>query len=338
MTTSSSRGHQVGPAALLVLIALGTGTSACRKDEPDVCRIDYELIAGEPSERFDVFEVDRGRNVVTRLSYPDGRSGSEAIYYFFDDAGNMRLESLDRRANGDIEARLDAQEVIGGVLVPYTVDMNVQDGAIDLAQYSLIVPTTRIGPWNPARIFYQLPCDQNPASESVDPATGERTIVFEADLSRLPTPPTPPTPDADGSAETPGDGSTDEGSGQEGSGQGDPSEPSGPGEPGTSFPPGTRTVMTISYDEAGRAARWAIDTNGDSIPNDTAVLTYNELGYISELYWTRPGRFFGQVYSRGRWTYDTEGKLYAFELDANGDLTYESRAIYHEVCFEGGAQ
>jgi hypothetical protein len=332
MQTFFIRGSVHPPGQLILAVAaLALACSACKKKEPAICRLDYELINGAESERYDVFEVDQRRNLVTRVSYLNGSTRDQAIYYYFDDAGNVRLEALDATPFSDIEARLDAQPVLGDVLVPFAVDMNLQDGSIDTAQYSLIVPTSTIGPWNPARIFYQLPCDQDPVSDSIDEATGERTFVFTVDPTTLPA----------GGSSTPDEGSADEGSADEGSSegsaQGGSTDPSGPGEPGIAFPPGTRTVMTVSYDDEGRPVLWAIDIDGDGVPNDTATLTYNELGLISELYWTRPGRFFGQVYSRGRWTYDTDGKLYSFELDANGDLAYESRAIYHETCFEGVA-
>lgn len=304
MAYRKSRGH----TWLLLPVCVSAGVTSlvgCKDRQPDVCRIDYELVGGAPSERFDVLEVDRRRNLVTRASYPDGGALTEAIYYHFDEGGHLRIESLDRRANGDIEARLDGQDPVLDVLVPYAVDINLQDGAIDSAQYSLLVPTSMIGPWNPARIFYQLPCDQSVVS-ATGTGTEERTVILEATLP-------------EGSGQGASEGSAEEGSAGAGSG----------------FPPGTRTVMTLQFDAENRPLRWDIDLDGDGRANDTAVLVYNELGFISELYWLRPGQFFGQIYARGRWIYDTEGKLYSFELDADGDRTFESRAIYSAACFEG---
>ena len=38
------------------------------------------------------------------------------------------------------------------------------EGAVDAIQLSIDLPTSRIGTWNPARMFYTVPCDQGSAS------------------------------------------------------------------------------------------------------------------------------------------------------------------------------
>jgi len=146
------------PVMIVALAALCLG--ACRRDVPDQCRIDYELVAGEPSDRYDILHVAQGGDVVVRQVFEDGAAAPvRAIYYYFEGPGNPVIEALDEGARGDIEARLDAQPMLGGLILPYAVDTNVQEEGIDTFQFSMELPSSMIGPYNPARIFFQLPCD-----------------------------------------------------------------------------------------------------------------------------------------------------------------------------------
>jgi len=165
----------IGVAAVVALVG-------CRKDRPDQCRIDYDLINGEPSERYDILHIVQDGDVVVRQIFDDA-SGvpSRAIYYYFDGAGSPVVEALDEGANGDIEARLDAQPTIGGFITPYAVDTDVQSEGVDTYQFSVELPSSLIGPYNPARVFFQLPCDLSTAE--VEPLGDRRVrVTFSAEF------------------------------------------------------------------------------------------------------------------------------------------------------------
>ena len=92
--------------------------------------------------------------------------------------------------------------------------------------------------------------------------------------------------------------------------------------------------MTLRYTDDGRPSGWTIDTSMDGEPNDYATFTYNDRNQIREVFWTRPGQFLGDTYTRARYTYDTQGRLYAWEADLNGDGAWENRITYSTACFD----
>lgn len=272
-----------GRAARLTVLSLAALAAlvGCRKNEPNQCRIDYELVGGNPSERFDIlYATDGGRRIVREI-YAEGRgSDLQAIYYYFNDAGLLEIEALDTDANGDIEARMDVRPAIGRALVPYAVDLEVQDGQVDALQISMRLPSALVGAWNPGRIYYQIPCDQGRAEVS-SPSSDVEVIDFYLD-------------------------NTDD----------------------------VRTRMTVTYTDDGRPTGWTIDTNMDGEANDYASFTYNDRGQVREVFWTRPGTFMGDTYVLARYTYATDGTLYSWEADMNGDGVWENRITYSSPCFQ----
>lgn len=263
-------------------VALMAAALVACGDDPKVCRADYLLVAGQPSTRFDVFTRDG--DAVVRALHPDGaRRSSSAIYYYFDADGRLSLEALDDRFNGDIEARMDGQPRLFEVLTPYIVDMDLQDDSTDALQLSLEVPTSLVlGAYNPGRLLYQLPCDQE-ATSTEDAPGGGRRVLF-----------TPVGPFTEGA-------------------------------------PGA--TMDVIFDPQGRPARWAVDDNSDGVVDDVASIYYNEFGLVTEVSWLRSGRFLGKSYATSRWTYDTQGRLYEFESDADGDGQVDNRVRYSAPCF-----
>jgi hypothetical protein len=260
---------------------LALGATGCSKSGDNVCRIDYERVAGEPSSRVDEVYALEGGRILVREIRPQGRgSDKQAIYYYFDADGRLEIEALDTDANGDIEARMDVRPSIGRSITPYAVDLEVQDGQVDSLQISMRLPTSLVGSWNPGRVYYQIPCDQGRA-EVGTPDTNTEVIDFYLD-------------------------DTDE----------------------------VRTQMRIQYADDGRPLGWTIDTNMDGEANDYATFTYNDRNQIREVYWTRPGKFMGDTYTLARYTYDTDGRLYAWEADMDGDGTWENRITYSSACFD----
>jgi major membrane immunogen (membrane-anchored lipoprotein) len=144
----------------LVAAALIGGCGDGRRTAPSECRITYEMLDGAPSERVDFVSVSDDNRVVTRSVHETGGDATSAIYYYFDADGNLTTEALDADLDGELDARLDAGPVLAGLLTPYSVDAVIEDGALDGIQFSMPISSSSIGPWNPARVFYQVACDQ----------------------------------------------------------------------------------------------------------------------------------------------------------------------------------
>lgn len=146
-------------AAVLATLALG----GCRGDANNPtseCRIDYELVDGAPSARYDLIFLGESGNTVTRTVHEAGEVPTRAIYYVFDDDGDLVVEAMDTDMDGELDARLDAGDLLGGLVTPYSVDALIEDNALDGVQLSIPLPSSPIGPWNPARVYYQVACDQ----------------------------------------------------------------------------------------------------------------------------------------------------------------------------------
>ncbi len=245
---------------------------------PDVCRIDYRLVLGEPSSRFDLLFVEDDGTVVRAIHDEGGNRPNRAIYYGFDN-GRLIVEALDDRANGDIEARLDAAAPLGDDIVPYWVDTDLQDGAVDAIQLSIDLPTSRIGTWNPARMFYTVPCDQGSASTR-DIADGRSEILLDA-----------------------GDDGTPD------------------------------TIMRVQRTDDGVIQGWLIDSDADGTTDDIATVRYNDDGLAEEIVWTRPGLVLGEIYAAATFVYDTDGNLYAYQLDDDGDDVVDTEITYSSACW-----
>lgn len=162
MTTNARpkrrKGVRGGTAVLLCSLL---GGCRCGGDTPSSeCRIDYELLHGEPSPRFDLVFVSEDGRTVTRTVHETGDAPTQAIFYYFDADGRLEVEALDRDLDGELDARLDAGPPLGGLVTPYSVDAVIDDGALDGVQLSMDLPSSTIGPWNPARVYFQVACDQ----------------------------------------------------------------------------------------------------------------------------------------------------------------------------------
>lgn len=147
---------------LLAVMCLGTSVG-CKDNTTNPtsdCRVAYELIEGEPSPRFDLIFVSPDERVVTRTVHDTGDAPTRAIYYYFDDDGRLSVEAMDTDLDGELDARLDAGDVLGEFVTPYTVDALIEDDKLDGVQFSVDLPSSNIGPWSPARLYYQAACDQ----------------------------------------------------------------------------------------------------------------------------------------------------------------------------------
>jgi hypothetical protein len=254
--------------------------SACRDRGETVCALVYDRVGGEPSPRRDVLTFDRSRGVLVREIFPEGiqRPRLGAIYYYFNEEGQVILEALDNDANGDIEARLDAQPPVFGVLTPYIVDLDLQDGTTNALQLSLDVPTAPIAGWNPARLFFQLPCDQVPETLTTLEDGREEVTFLRADNQQ----------------------------------------------------PLTR--MVLQRTDFGAVESWAIDLNLDGRFDEQMTARYAPDQRIIEAWWVRSNELVGRRYNHARWTYDTDGELYGWELDGNGDGVFEHAMRYTAAC------
>ncbi|MFT4705150.1 MAG: hypothetical protein ACI81R_002858 [Bradymonadia bacterium] len=150
----------VVPVASLLLIL----SSGCKKDEVVVeggdCRIDYPLLDGLEGVRYDLVSVASGGREITRMVYDNGGdTPTRAIFYLIGEDGRVLTEAMDNDLDGAIDARLDAGTMLGNLVQPLSVDAVLSDGNIDGVQLSLDLSSSRIGLWQPARIFFQTPCD-----------------------------------------------------------------------------------------------------------------------------------------------------------------------------------
>lgn len=147
----------------VLLIGTAVVGAGC-KDEPTfeapTCRIEYPLLNGEPSARYDLLYPSADGRTLTRVVYDNGGdTETRWQYYAFDEDGRLAVEALDSDLDGELNARLDGQERLLGLVTPFTVDARIEDGAIDGVQFSLDLPSSRIGLWEPARIYFQTSCD-----------------------------------------------------------------------------------------------------------------------------------------------------------------------------------
>lgn len=267
----------------LCIFVASAALVACNSNsgDGDVCTIQYELVAGEPSERFDEIFVSPDGSWVSRAIHSNGQNEpDEAIYLWFDGSGQTMVEAWDRGADGALEARSDARPRIAGFITPFAVDLDSLSEGVDLLQFSVDLPSSRIGPWNPTRIFWQAPCDQGEASV-VSQGEGRDRVELNADND-----------------------------------------------------PEAEAVLNVERSAAGALQAWTVDRNNDGEPDDTATLVYNDRGQIREVYWTRPGFFLGDTYSQSRFIYDTDGRLFRWDSDGDGDGLVDTRLTYSASCFQ----
>lgn len=149
--------------AVLFAVGFGLSTSGCKDDpsfEAPTCRIEYPRINGEPSPRYDLLYPSADGRTLTRVVYDNGGdTETRWQYYAFGEDGRLAVEAMDSDLDGELNARLDGQERLLGLVTPFTVDARIEDGAIDGVQFSLDLPSSRIGLWEPARIYFQTSCD-----------------------------------------------------------------------------------------------------------------------------------------------------------------------------------
>lgn len=125
-----------------------------------MCRIDYELLNGEPAQRYDLLYPSLDGETLTRVVYDNGGdSETRWQYYAFNEDGRLAVEAMDSDLDDELDARLDAQGELIGFVTPFSVDARIDDDFIDGIQFSLDLPSSRIGPWEPARIYFQTTCD-----------------------------------------------------------------------------------------------------------------------------------------------------------------------------------
>lgn len=260
------------------LAAVACGRDA--RDPSSPCRIDYEMIEGEPSARFDYVFVAADGRTVTRTVHDTGGDPTRAIYYYFDEAGGLLTEAMDTDLDGELDARLDAGAVLGELVTPFTVDALIEDGNLDGVQFSVDLPSSPIGPWNPARLYYQAACDQG---DFTPERVGDEQLNVHLDIN------------ADG-------------------------EPDG--------------RLAVQYGADGRLQTWTVDSDGDGAAEHVSNVAYDDGGRVTEVFWTEPNQFLGEVYILARYTYDAYGKLYAYDLDADADGTFDHRITYSSGCFE----
>ena len=94
--------------------------------------------------------------------------------------------------------------------------------------------------------------------------------------------------------------------------------------------------MALQFGADGLLQTWTIDGDGDGRTDHIATIDYDDEGRVSEVFWTRPNQFLGDVYILARYTYDAYGTLYAYELDADGDGEIDHRITYSAGCFDYG--
>jgi len=276
-----------GAVALTALFSAGlsAGCSSSGDSAYDAtCRIEYVSVGGEASSRYDLVTIETDGSTVTRLIFDEGGAvPNRAIYYYHDAEGRLVVEALDDAANGDIEARMDADASLTDDITPLIVDTNLRDGAVDALQLSIPLPTSTIGPWNPARLFYTIPCDQGRAESREINAQRVEVDVFDDDPE-----------DEDGVPEA---------------------------------------SFAIDRTPEGVVQGWSVDVGSDGTLDDIATVTYDTDGLVTRVEWARPNEVLGDVYASARYIYDTDGRLFAYVSDADGDGVADNEIRYSAGCF-----
>jgi len=102
----------------------------------------------------------RDESGLLRYAFEDGSDTiTNAICYTHDDAGMLELSERDAGDDGELDQRISRQELLAGEVEVMQADARVEDGAVDILQFSVPLPVgATIGPYNPARITFNAFC------------------------------------------------------------------------------------------------------------------------------------------------------------------------------------
>lgn len=169
------------------------------QDEPGTtdCQIRYLKLGAATSKRVDLL-LQPDTSVVKRLVREEGDEDTGAIFYRFDDTGaSALLHELDSENDGTIDSIMERTDRLVDRIDLYQVDAIADDGLVDSLQVSIPLETGgHFGGWQPARMFYTIPCgpahelvaeeDQGVVTIGVDlnedgTVDGEMRIAFEGE-------------------------------------------------------------------------------------------------------------------------------------------------------------
>jgi len=134
---------------------------ACQSEEPGTtdCQIRYLQLGAAPSDRVDLL-IEPETQVVKRLVREDGDEDTAAIFYRFDDPEvSALLHELDSENDGTIDSIMERSDRLVDRIDLYQVDAIADDGLVDSLQVSVPLETGGdFAGWQPARMFYTIPC------------------------------------------------------------------------------------------------------------------------------------------------------------------------------------
>lgn len=134
--------------------------TACKDEEPAsvACQIKYEKLGAANSNRVDLLLAPE-ELVVKRIVRAEGNDDTAAIFYRFDDpAVSALIHELDDDNDGGIDSTMQRSERLLDLIDLYQVDAIADDDLVDSLQVSVPLASNSFGPWNPARMFYTIPC------------------------------------------------------------------------------------------------------------------------------------------------------------------------------------
>lgn len=148
-----------------VLLPLGIGVAAllfvgCKDEEVATvdCQIQYQKLGAADSRRVDLlFEPED--LVVKRLVREKGEEDTASIFYRFDNPDiSAAIHELDDDNDGRIDSTMERNDRLLDRIDLYQVDAVASDDLVDSLQVSVPLKSDQFGPWNPARMFYTIPC------------------------------------------------------------------------------------------------------------------------------------------------------------------------------------
>jgi hypothetical protein len=156
--------------------------AGCKEESPATteCQIEYKMLGAAESNRTDLL-LAPSDEVVKRLVREDGDEDTASIYYRFDNPEfSARVHELDEENDGTIDSTMERSERLVDRIDLYQVDAIADDGLVDSLQVSVPLESNQFGPWNPARMFYTIPCGP---SHELTASEDQGLVTIRVDLN-----------------------------------------------------------------------------------------------------------------------------------------------------------